>query len=47
LQQARVGVVRGRMVLRRMGLGRFDGAEHLLRRDQKVNVIQVITFGWV
>jgi hypothetical protein len=35
------------LVFRRMSFGCFDVAKHLLGRDQKIDVIQVITFGWV
>ena len=47
LQQARIGVMRWRVVLGRMCLRGFHAAKHLPRRDQKVDIVQFIAFGWI
>ena len=47
LQQSRIGIVRWRVFFRRVGSRSFNTAKHLLRRDQKVDVIHFVTFLWV
>ena len=47
LQQARVGVMRDLALTVGMAAGGFRRAEHLLRRDQKVDVVVFTAFGSV
>jgi hypothetical protein len=48
MQQARIGVVRRTIAIgRRMTLGRFGVAEHFLRGNQKVDLVEFVAFGWV
>jgi len=47
LQQAHVGIMRWRLLFYRMGLRCFNAAKHSLRRNQEVDVVHFIAFGWV
>jgi hypothetical protein len=46
MQQTRVGVMRWTCAVRcRMTFGRFGVAEHFLRRDQEMDVVEFVAFG--
>jgi 1,4-dihydroxy-2-naphthoate octaprenyltransferase len=47
LKQAGEGIVGGGPLLFRRTSGRLRAGENLLGRDQEVNVVQVITLGWI